>query len=250
MSRIGIIIQARMDSTRLPGKMILPFYAELTLLDVVLKKVEEFSAIYPIILATSIRQKDDIIESYANKYNMTCYRGDELDVLKRFIIAAEKNGIDTVVRVCADNPFLSSKLIMDLLTVSKKNKFDYISYQNSEGIPTIRTHYGFFAEIVTLSALKKVSELTEHNLYHEHVTNFIYTNCDLFKIKLLKIPFEENNKVRLTIDTQEDFNLAKIIYSDLMNTKLNVEPETVMNYLSKNLNYLDLMNQQIKLQTK
>lgn len=239
-----------MGSSRLPGKMSMLFYNELTLLDVVLKKMQELSGSYPVIVATSVHPNDDVIEACANKYNLIPFRGDESDVLNRFIAAAEKNGVDTVVRVCADNPFLSTKLITELIAAYNDKEFDYISYQNSEGTPTIRTHYGFFAEIVKLSALKNVAESTQDKFYHEHVTNFIYANRDLFKIKLLEIPFKENTSVRLTIDTKEDFTMAREIYADLMTTQHNVEPDAVMDYLNLHPDYLELMNQQIQLQTK
>lgn len=250
MKKVGIIIQARMGSSRLPGKMTMPFYKEMSLLDVILQKFNKLRLDFPVVVATSENSKDDVIVEYANKHSLLSFRGDEQNVLSRFINAAKKNGVDVVVRVCADNPFLSVSLITNLIESYNTKKVDYLSYKNKEGIPTIRTHYGFFAELVKLSALEKIESLTTDEFYQEHVTNFIYSNQHLFKMKLLDIPFDENEKVRLTIDTKEDFKLAQKIYFDLMETNGNVEPAVVMGYLNQHPDYLDLMYEQIKAQKK
>lgn len=248
-NRIGIIIQARVDSTRLPNKMILPFYEGKSILKIIIEKIKH-SFNLPIVLATTINPKDDILQEVANAYNIKWYRGSESDVLQRFIDTAELFQLDTIVRVCADNPFLSSKYILKLIDTFNKQNADYISFKNKQGIPSIKTHYGFFAEIVKLSALKRVSELTNEQLYHEHVTNFIYTNKTLFDIKLFDIPFQENDKIRLTIDTQEDFDLAQTIYNDLSRDQQNIDPEMVLAYLNDHETYLELMNKQIQQEQK
>jgi spore coat polysaccharide biosynthesis protein SpsF (cytidylyltransferase family) len=250
MKKIGIVIQARMGSSRLPGKMTLPFYNDFTLLDVILDKFKQVSKEIPVIVATTENVKDDVIVNCAKKHNLISFRGDEQNVLARFIAAAENNELDVVVRVCADNPFLSIRFINNIIEAFKQKELEYVSYKNEEGVPTIRTHYGFFAELVKLSTLKKIETLTEEKIYQEHVTNFIYSNPHLFQLNLLDIPFSENDKVRLTIDTREDFDLAQHIYSELMHSKGNVEPETVMAYLEEHPEYLDLMYEQINAQKK
>jgi spore coat polysaccharide biosynthesis protein SpsF (cytidylyltransferase family) len=248
---IGIIIQIRTGSTRLPNKVLLPFYGNDLLIDVLLKKFFKLKSTYPVIVATTTNSKDDIICDYALKHHLTVFRGSEDDVLKRFIDAADFHKIDTIIRVCGDNPFLSIEFIENLIKEFQKNdNFDYVSYRNKMGIPTIRTHYGFFAELVKLSTLKKVIEQTEETLYHEHVTNYIYNYKQKFKIHLLDIPFEENEKVRLTVDTLDDFNLTKEIYRHFMETEEMLSPENIMQYVTQNQAYLDIMNKQIQQQTK
>ncbi len=250
MSKIGVIIQARTGSTRLPNKMLKPFYESDLLIDTILKKFEVLVSDMPVILATTTNEKDNILEEYANKYNLMCYRGSEDDVLKRFIEAAEKYNINVIIRVCADNPFLSVDYIKHLISVYQNAPSNYISYQNSDGMPTIRTHYGFFTELVELSALKKVASLTNEKLYQEHVTNYIYDHANEFSINLLKIPFSENNSTRLTIDTIDDFMISQEIYTDLKKQGKDIEPSTIMTYLNVNMKYFNLMNEQIKNQKK
>jgi spore coat polysaccharide biosynthesis protein SpsF (cytidylyltransferase family) len=250
VSKIGIIIQARTGSTRLPGKMLMPFYQHSLLIDIILQKFETISRSIPVVLATTTNKKDDALEEYASKYNVFCYRGSEDDVLQRFIGAAKKYDIDVVIRVCADNPFLSVELINNLIDSYHLKKYNYISYNNSQGLPTIRTHYGFFAELVELPTLEKIVEQTQDKFYHEHVTNFIYENRDSFTLNLLKLPFPENDNIRLTIDTINDFEIAREIYAHLKNTYSDTEPVTVIDYLNENKKYFDLMNDQIKQQKK
>jgi spore coat polysaccharide biosynthesis protein SpsF (cytidylyltransferase family) len=250
MSKLGIVIQARMGSSRLPNKMMMPFYKDLSLLDVILETASRFSGNYKVIVATSEKSIDNIIEEKALSHHLSVYRGDESDVLKRFIDAAEFHDLEAVVRVCADNPFISYKYIAFLIDLFNKIDKDYISFKTKIGIPSIKTHYGFFAEIVKLSALKKVSQLTNDVFYHEHVTNYIYSHTDIFDIHLIEMPFKENSSIRLTIDTIDDFKLAQNIYSELIELEQSTEPENIINYLELHPEYLELMNKQIQLQQK
>lgn len=247
----AFLIQARTGSTRLPKKMLLPFYDGKTILEIIIENLKNGTFDIPIVLATTVNPNDDILKNIADKMNILHYRGDEEDVLQRFIDTANHFKIDTVIRVCADNPFLSINYIENLISNFKQNSnVDYLSYQNSSGTPTIKTHYGFFSELVKLSALKKVAEQTHEKYYREHVTNYIYEHKQDFSIMLLKIPFEENEKVRLTIDTIDDFNTSKEIYKYFVETKIDITPENMMKFLNKNTHYLEVMNKQIQLQQK
>lgn len=248
---IGIIIQIRTGATRLPNKVLLPFYESDLLVDVFFQKFHEIKNKYPVIVATTTNPKDDVLVEYANKYGLISYRGSEEDVLQRFIEAASKNNIGVIIRVCGDNPFLSIDYIENLIEEHKRcDTFDYISYQDKNELPTIRTHYGFFSELVKLPTLEKIAMLTGEKFYHEHVTNYIYNHKQDYKIGFLKIPFEENSKVRLTVDTIEDFSIAKQVYKWFRDTNTSITPENVMEYLTKNTDMLDSMNEQIQQQIK
>ena len=103
--KFGIIIQARLGSTRLPRKILKEFYGEKTLLETVISNLQKVAGV-KIIVATSVNPNNDELESFLNKRDITVFRGSEDDVLSRFIGAAEANGIDGIVRICSDNPFL------------------------------------------------------------------------------------------------------------------------------------------------
>jgi spore coat polysaccharide biosynthesis protein SpsF (cytidylyltransferase family) len=211
-----ILIQARTGSTRLPNKMLLPFFNGSTILEIVIDRLIKEFGVQNIVLATTENKHDDSLEQVAKQKAITCFRGDEQNVLKRFIDCAEKFETENIVRVCADNPFLDVQLLSKLIAFATKEKCDYASYKVNN-VPAIKTHYGFFAEYVSLKALKKVSTDTNDKFFQEHVTNYIYTNPDGFVIKWMNAPelIEANSDVRLTVDTMEDFEICKSIYSEL-----------------------------------
>jgi spore coat polysaccharide biosynthesis protein SpsF (cytidylyltransferase family) len=247
--KVAIIIQARTGSTRLVNKMLKPFYRNQTILQIIIENLKREIAL-PIILATTQNPNDDCLEQVAIENDIFCFRGSEDDVLQRFIDAAQQYHVNVVIRVCADNPFLNPSYILHLIKLFYETKSDYISFKTRNGIPTIKTHYGFFAELVTISALGKISELTSEKIFHEHVTNFIYANTDLFKVNLLSIPFEENDSIRLTIDTLEDFIIAQNIYKELKKESDIISPEIVVAYLKQRKEYFEQMQKQIQLQQK
>lgn len=209
MPRNLIIIQARLSSSRLPGKVLKPIHGSLSLLDIqvqVLKKIG-----IPFVVATSTNSADDPLQSWAEEHEVHCFRGEENNVLNRFIDCALSFEAENIIRVCSDNPFLQFEEISKYLEVLNKGT-DYISYCSEAGTPAIRTHWGLFVEGVTLSALKKAQSLLIHHpqreFYSEHVTNFIYENPNDFNVLLEKAPLEvfNRNDLRFTIDTIDDFN--------------------------------------------
>lgn len=209
-----IIIQARLSSTRYPGKVLKPFFKGKSILETQLETVSQFCPDIPLVVATSLNSADDELEAFCVSKNVTCFRGNEDDVLDRFIMCAEKFGAQKIIRICSDNPFLIGASLLDLIAASRKSELDYLSFQNSEQIPAIKTHWGLFAEVVNFSALQTASVKTAERLYHEHVTNYIYGHPEMFRVKLLNAPKEvfKRNDLRLTIDTPIDFEVAQTLY--------------------------------------
>lgn len=214
---LGIIIQARTGSSRLPNKMILPFYKNFGILEILLKRLIN-NINCKIIVATTTNNRDNIIEEITTNSNCICYRGSEDDVILRFIEAAKYNGVTKIIRICADNPFLDMESLKALIDYCSNKDEDYISYITSKGVPTIKTHYGFWAKYTTLEVLMRVNALTNEKIYHEHVTNYIYEHSDMFKTNFIKIPvWIENKSIRLTLDTKEDFAMQQIIFNSVTN---------------------------------
>lgn len=219
MSNLKYILQVRSGSTRLPQKMQMPFSDGKTIPELIISKLIA-SGIQKenIIIATTINSLDDSLANYLSNLGCIVYRGDENNVLNRFIHAAKFYNATHVVRICADNPFLNIGFLNNMVSLASDGNFDYISYQMQNGTPAIKTHYGLFCEFVSLSALEKIASLSTASLDTEHVTPFIYNNPDQFSIKMLSIPLrlQENDWIRLTIDTREDFELAQSIYSKVI----------------------------------
>ena len=242
-SKIGIIIQARMGSTRLPNKILLPFYNGKGCLELLIERLIEHIHI-PIIIATSTSENDNEIEQLATRLNVKYFRGDEQDVLKRFIDCAEFYNLETIIRVCSDNPFLDIKSIEKLINSNIECDYESFWINNS---PSIKTHFGFWSEKVKKSALLKANALTQNSFYHEHVTNYIYGNPDEFTIYFNEI----NNQLlaqlplRLTLDTLVDFNTLSSLYKKMMENNREFSIESILQEISSNKDYLISMENEI-----
>lgn len=227
----GVIIQARLGSTRLPNKILKPFYQEKTILSIIIDKIKSIAGV-KVVLATTDLKRDDELADVANAHDILYFRGSEQDVLKRFICAAEFHNIDRVIRVCSDNPFIDVDGLSLLIRTALRSDCDYIGFTINE-LPSIKTHFGFWAEYVTLDALKKVDALPFDKIAHEHVTIAVYGNPSLFNCQWIACPdfLQGRNDIRLTIDTIDDFSNAQKIYSELYSSHSEIKLEDVVNYL-------------------
>ena len=231
-----------MKSTRLPGKILSPFYDDKTLLEFVLDRLSQVQNV-KIIVATSVDPSNDALECFLNDRNICVFRGDENDVLDRFIKAAEANELGGMIRLCSDNPFLDVDGIMSLVKAARKDpSVDYIGFRIN-GKPSILTHFGFWGEYVSLKALKKVREITNEKPAHEHVTYYVYQHEDIFKCKWLKAPsiLEGRNDIRLTIDTLEDLENARALHSSLLASVGNYNLKDIVDYLDAHSELTDSM---------
>ncbi len=248
MNSLAFIVQARVGSTRLKNKIIRPFFDNHSILDIIINKLKQLN--YPIIIATSDSVDNNSIEEIAKKNKVLYFRGSENDVLCRFIDAAEHFKVDKIIRICSDNPFIDLEALSELVVSIEKNKstkIDYIGFKVGNS-PSIKTHYGFWGEYVSLNALKRVRSFTKESLFHEHVTNYIYSNPDKFQIKWICTNQSLLNKdIRLTVDTKEDFENIKKIYSDI-STNHNIE--RIIQYLDDNPHYYNSMRIQIDKNSK
>lgn len=242
----GIIIQARLGSTRLPRKILREFYGGKTLLETVISNLQKVVGT-KIIVATSVNPNNDVLETFLNERNITVFRGSEDDVLGRFIGAAEANGIDGIVRICSDNPFLDWRGVTALIEKSKTSDADYIGYRINE-TPSIRTHFGFWGEYVTLAALKRVAAATDEKLAHEHVTIHIYTHPKDFKCDWIECPdfLRNRNDIRLTVDNIEDFENAQEVYKTLIEINPDFGLEDVVEYIDGHIELRDSMKKMIE----
>ncbi len=210
----AFFVQARMGSSRLPEKVLLPFFETETILGIIIKKLKTSFPEIPIVICTSVDPADDAIEAFCNLVNVNCFRGSNHDVLNRFIEAASHFNVAKIIRICADNPLLDMDFLGELISYSDKNPgADYYSFKNRHGLPVIKTHLGLFCEIVSADALRLAYKLTSNPIDHEHVTIFVYSD-PRFKICLKPLPpFIDRDDLRFTIDDIDDFELVRQLYS-------------------------------------
>lgn len=243
--KIGIIIQARLGSTRLPRKILREFYSGKTLLETVVNNLRKTEV--PIIVATSVNPDNDELESFLTDRGITVYRGSEEDVLSRFIGAAEANGVDGIVRICSDNPFLDWHGVATLVEKAKTSDADYIGYRINN-TPSIKTHFGFWGEYVTLNALKRVAATTDEKAAHEHVTIHLYTHPNEYKCEWIECPdfLQGRNDIRLTVDNIDDFENAQEVYKTLYEFNPDFGLKDVVKYIDEHVELRDSMKHMIE----
>jgi len=245
MPQLGIILQARTGSTRMPEKVIRPFFQEQSILDLLLEKVKKLGV--PLVLATTVNPSDDRICALAEKHEVPVFRGSENDVLDRFFQAARQFSFSKVIRVCADNPFLDLAGMQTLINEFSHSEADYMSFQLAGNKPSILTHFGFWTEAVSLDALEKAQQLTSEKLYHEHVTNFIYGNPALFNVQFIPadpLVFSRTD-IRMTLDTPEDFEIQQKIFATISEENPNFGIPEIVSWLDLHPEILELMKMEI-----
>ena len=246
MINIGIILQARTGSTRMPEKVILPFFEGKSILDLLIEKVKKLGI--PAVLATTVNPSDERICDLAARHDFPVFRGSENDVLDRFIQAAKKFGFNKIIRVCADNPFLDLAGMKTLIETFEKSDVDYLSFQLAGNKPSILTHFGFWTEAVRLIALEKAQQLTNEKLYHEHVTNFIYGNPEVFNVQFIQadpLVFSRTD-IRMTLDTPEDFQVQQQIFATISKENPNFGIPEIVNWLDRHSEILEVMKKEIE----
>jgi spore coat polysaccharide biosynthesis protein SpsF (cytidylyltransferase family) len=210
----GIVIQARLGSTRLPRKMLAEVSGGRSLLDVVLGRLGEQFGASRLVLATTIDSIDDGLMGVAASRGVAVHRGSVANVLERFLGAAALRGWSKLVRVCADNPFLLPGAIEPLVDVGRSTGADYVGYRFGDGTWSILSHGGLFAEYVTCDALREVARVAEDPAAFEHVTNYVYTHPERFRTASIPVPLESViANWRLTVDTQADLDVVRAVAS-------------------------------------
>lgn len=214
MSSLLLLVQARSSSTRLPGKVLMPFDGERCILQIQLERLRQVLPEARLLVATTNNPADDRLAELVVQWGFKVFRGDENDVLQRFIDAARAEEAEHILRICSDNPFLLSSGLVQLATKGLNSSADYLSFQHADGTPAIRMHWGLYAEYVSLNALHRAAEATDDPFYHEHVTNYLYGHPELFDVQWLKAdaPLLERPALRLTIDDEQDFALAQSLF--------------------------------------
>lgn len=230
----AIIIQARMGSTRFPRKMVRPFRGKTGLLEYILKRLTNSNLKVPLILAIPDSIDNDELAEIGTRNQVEVFRGSENDVLDRFISTAAHFNVEQIIRLCPDNPFIDIYGIVQLIRSFENTDFDYHAFGISDIKPTILSHFGFWAEAITVQSLKKTADLTKEKAYREHVTNFIYGHPEMFKVKLNLISEElkKEDWARFTVDTETDFKNMSWI-AEQFAIDYNFTPEFLISFVNE-----------------
>jgi spore coat polysaccharide biosynthesis protein SpsF len=226
--KVVAIIQARMGSTRLPGKILREVFGK-SLLEYQIERVRRAKLIDQIVIATTTKEIDDEIVNVADELTIPYYRGSEDNVLERYYHTAHKYEADVVVRLTSDCPIIDPKVIDKIIScfIEGERYYDYVSNTIERTYPR-----GMDTEVFTFKALEEAYELGKENIYKEHVTTYIHKNSDRFSI--LNVKYEKDqSRHRWTVDTSEDLELIERIIKELYTLNPFFSLEDVLNLFEK-----------------
>ncbi|WP_461201887.1 cytidylyltransferase domain-containing protein [Anoxybacillus sp. TBDG-1] len=199
-----IIIQARMGSSRLPGKVLMPL-GNTVVLDYVVSRCKQVHDIDDVIVATSTLEQDDAIVQWCEQHRVTCFRGSEEDVLSRYYECAKRYEPDYVIRVTADCPFVDYDFANDIVEAMRKKPADIVIVNGQ--LPR-----GFVVEMVSFAALTYMHTHGQENRHREHVTYYAYEFSDQFQQEVIEAPKTmQHPHLRVTLDTEEDYALCQAV---------------------------------------
>lgn len=233
-----IISQARMTSTRLPGK-VLKQVLNKPLLEYHLDRLQRSRLADDVIIATTINESDEPIVDLCKRLGVGIYRGSEHDVLARYFEAASEYKADTIVRVTSDCPLIDSKVVDEVIAAYVNNNVDYVSNTLERTYPR-----GMDTEVFSFSALKSAYLEAGTVSEREHVTPFIYRNSERFCIKNYSNKTDES-KYRLTVDTLEDFTLISTVLESLYPQKAEFTLADILKLLNDNP-YMAMINARVE----
>jgi spore coat polysaccharide biosynthesis protein SpsF len=208
--RVVAIVQARMGSTRLPGKALKDLGGE-TVLARVVNRTRRATLVDEVVVATSVLPADDAIARECEGLKVSCFRGDELDVLDRYYRAAQKFAADAIVRITADCPLIDPELIDATIRSRLDQKADYASNSLVRSYPR-----GLDVEVFTADALARAWSAAKEEYQRIHVTPYLYENPKSFKVISTAEEMDHSN-YRWTLDTAEDLELLRAVYKHFGN---------------------------------
>ena len=239
--KIGAIIEARMSSSRLFGKVLMEVNKKPLLLHLI-NRIKKIKKIDKIIIATTINPNDIEIVKFCKKYKIDFFRGSENNVMQRVMKAGINFNIDIVVGITGDCPILDHNLISLCLNTYLRNKADYVSNANLRSYPD-----GMDVQVYSIKSLKKSYRLTKSIEDREHVTLHIRRNPKIFKIiNIISPDFLYYPKLGLTLDYYSDYILIKKIIN-YFNSRQNTyfKCEDIIKLYEKNKKFFSI-NKKVK----
>ncbi len=206
--KIVATIEARMASSRLPGKVLLPILGR-PMLELLIERVKRSKKIDEIVIATTMDASDDILVKKSRDWQVGIYRGSTNDVLDRVLKAAKKHQADIIVELTGDCPLLDPEIIDRAIETFQRNKVDYVANVTlDDSFPR-----GLDVQVFPKSILAQVARETSDPFDREHVSLYIYSHPEKFSLKKIEPHFSNKiPKLRLTVDTERDLELIRRIY--------------------------------------
>lgn len=233
-----IIVQARMTSTRLPGKVLLPLAGE-PMLTRLIERLRRVRRVDGIVVATTTNTSDDPIAALCALLGVPCHRGSEHDVLSRYADAARLYGADVVVRITSDCPLIDPALIDQTIAAYDEGGSDYVSNMLPPTWP-----YGMAVEVFSAAALAQAHAEATQAAEREHVTPFLYWHPERYRLRNVASPVDLSHH-RWTVDTPEDYALVSRLFDHLMPNRPNFTQADVLALLDAHPDWIAI-NQHIQ----
>lgn len=207
--KVIAFVQARMSSSRLPGK-VLKKIIEKPMLDHLISRLSYSKLIDEVVVVTSDDDSDDAIENLCCELKIKFFRGSLDNVLERFYLASKAYSADHIVRITGDCPLLDSEIVDYIISEHLKSNCNYTSNTINPSYPD-----GQDVEVFDVATLEKMYIQAESKIDQEHVTFYCYTHPDLFKLNNIKNPRGDFSTYRWTVDNDVDFLFVEKIYEEL-----------------------------------
>jgi spore coat polysaccharide biosynthesis protein SpsF len=202
--RVVATIEARMSSSRLPGKVLMPAAGRPMLAHRV-ERLEAVPSLDAIMLATTVAHADDVLVDFAAEHGIGCHRGSEDDVMQRVVDAARAGEADVIVEITGDCPIVDPAIVEQCIRMFHANGRDYCSNNTPHSWPV-----GMDTQVFALATLERSAAMTDDPLDREHVSRHMRMNPDLFSQVLLVAPAAEHwPELGLTLDEQGDYELLR-----------------------------------------
>ena len=229
---IGCIIQARMGSTRLPGKVMELLDDENPSLYYTINQLKNSLNVDKIIVATTKLNEDDVIEKISKNNRINYFRGSSENVLERFYKCAKKFQLETIVRITADCPLIDPKVVDSIIQIFNSGKYDYVHNMEPRTFPD-----GLETEVFSFKILEKAYKNAKLPSEKEHVTPYFRNNKNKFRIKNI-ISKKNMSSHRWTLDYQEDLDLIRNIVKEIKNRPILMND--IINLFNKKPNIFEI----------
>lgn len=248
--KIVASIEARMTSSRLPGKVLMEICGK-PVLEILIDRLRKSEYINEIVIATTSNYTDDRIEELGRKLNIAVFRGSEDDVLGRVVGAVESVQGDIIVEITGDCPLMDPEVMDTVIGEFIKNypEYDYVTNIGYVENEVREIPIGMDIRVFTFKDLKYISEITDDPEDREHVSLYFFrTGKNKYNLFNIKTPdkWKRDYNVRLALDTKEDLQFIDKIYSELIKVNNDFGLEDILDYLDKNIELLKINSEVIQ----
>ncbi len=231
--KVVATIEARMGSSRLPGKPLLPILGRPTL-EFLIERLKRVNRLDEIVVATTNNSRDDVLETLAHGLRVGCFRGSEEDVLGRVLGAAQTYQADVIVEITGDCTLIDPSVVQHCINEYFSSGVDYVASKNYVG--------GMNTQVFSTSVLNEVEQVTRDDPNsREHVSLPIYENTEKYNLHYVEAPEHyARPNIQIELDTQEDFLVIQSIIEALYPEKPDFNLDDILSFLDTNPEILSL----------